>query len=49
MEKTWEIKEQEVRSEIIEGLQAIEVKSYRDVQMVNKAIDVVKGTKGLES
>jgi len=49
MEKTWEIREEEMRSEIIKGLQAIEVKSYRDVQTVNKAIDVVKGTKGLES
>jgi len=49
MEKTWEIREEEILSKIIEGLQAIEVKSYRDLQTVNKAIDVVKGTKGLES
>ena len=49
MEKTWEIREEEILSKIIEGIQAIEVKSYQDVQMINRAIDVVKGTKGLES
>lgn len=49
MEKTWQIREEEIRNEIIKGLQAIEVKSYQDVQTVNKAIEVVKGTKGLES
>jgi len=47
MEKTWQIREEEIRKEIIEGLQAIEVKSYRDVQTVNKAIEVVKGAIGI--
>jgi hypothetical protein len=47
MEKTWAIKEEEIRNEILEGLQAIEVKSYRDVQTVNKAIEVVKGAIGI--
>jgi hypothetical protein len=47
MEKTWQIREEEIRNEILEGLQAIEVKSYRDVQTVNKAIEVVKGAIGI--
>jgi len=37
----------EMAKEIIEGLQAIEVKSYRDLQTVNRAIEVVKGTAGI--
>ena len=47
MEKTWQIREEEIRNEILEGIQAIEVKSYRDVQTVNKAIEVVKGAIGI--
>ena len=47
MEKTWQIREEEIRNEILKGIQAIEVKSYRDVQTVNKAIEVVKGAIGI--
>jgi len=49
MEKTWEIREEEIRLEIIEGIQSLEIKTYIEAQTVNRAIEVVKGTKGLES
>jgi hypothetical protein len=49
MEKTWAIREQEIRNEIIEGIQELNVSTYLEAQTVNRAIEVVKGTKGLES
>ena len=49
MEKTWAIKEEEIRNEIIEGIQALSFSTYLEAQTVNRAIEVVKGTKGLES
>jgi hypothetical protein len=49
MEKTWEIREEEIRLKIIEGIQSLEIKTYIEAQTVNRAIEVVKGTKGLES
>ena len=49
MEKTWEIREEEILSKIIEGIQALSISTYLEAQTVNRAIDVVKGTKGLES
>ena len=49
MEKTWAIKEEEIRNQIIEGIQALSISTYLEAQTVNRAIEVVKGTKGLES
>jgi len=49
MEKTWAIKEEEIRNKIIKGIQALSINTYLEAQTVNRAIEVVKGTKGLES
>jgi hypothetical protein len=47
MEKTWAIREQEIRNEIIEGIQELNVSTYLEAQTVNRAIEVVKGAIGI--
>ena len=47
MEKTWAIREQEIRNEIIEGIRSLPVDTYLEAQTVNRAIEVVKGAVGI--
>ena len=37
----------EMAKEIIEGIQALSVKTYIEAQTINRAIEVVEGAKGL--
>ena len=39
----------QIAKEIIDGIQSLNVSTYLEAQTIARAIEVVKGTKGLES